>query len=260
MGIDYHKDQPRDWHGRYAAAPSTRTSGPPSDAQELHAEGDVRVLLTNRRTPTYQIWRGAELLHEQPATRNWRQERRDLALKAAQIAGTAGEPSSAVPRRPAGREVLRAGEVVALVTQGNTPMFQIYKGDTLVHEQPATRAWRSEQQEVVRIAREHAGIAPTRESAAQQINADLRAGTVRRRGEVTLRQKLDYMYLYVENQLAINPAANVKQLQQKGMELAEKWATQGPTRFARELQFQTSREYQRHLVEEDQDRNKDIYE
>ncbi|HEX9369969.1 MAG TPA: hypothetical protein VF897_03155, partial [Roseiflexaceae bacterium] len=101
-----------------------------------------------------------------------------------------------------------------------------------------------------------AGIAPT---ASQQINADLRAGTVRRR-EVTLREKLDYMYLYVENQLAINPAADRRRLEQKGRELAAKWAAQGPSRFAREHQFQVSREYQRVLEEEDLDRNKEIYE
>lgn len=262
MGTDHHANQPRDWHGRYAGTPHTRESGPPAGAEELHTEGDVRLLLTGGRVPTYQIWRGDELLHEQPATRNWRQERKELALKTAQIAGTAGEQSTALPKRPAGREVFSGGEVTAIVTEGNAPKFQVYKGDTLVHEQPATRAWRQEQQEVIRIAQEHAGIAPTRESAAQQINADLRAGGVlpRRGGEVTLRQKLDYMYLYVENQLAINPAANVKQLQQKGMELAEKWATQGPVRFAREVQFQTSREYQRQLEEEDVDRNKDVYE
>ena len=256
MGTDFHHDQPRDWHGRYAGTPTTRTSGPPEGAEEIHRAGNgrVRVLLTGGRTPAFQVWKGQELVHEQPATRNWRQERKDLAAMAAQLAGA----PPALAKRPEGREVFSAGGVTAIVTQGNEPRFQVYKGDALVHEQPATRAWRTEQQEVVKIAQQHAGIAPT---ASQQINADLRAGTVQQRaGEVTLRQKLDYAYLYVENQLAINPALNVKQLQQKGMELAEKWATQGPSRFEREHQFQVSRDYQRHLEEEDVDRNKDIYE
>ena len=73
-------------------------------------------------------------------------------------------------------------------------------------------------------------------------------------------EQLDYMYLYVENQLAINPAADRRKLEQKGRGLAAKWAAQGPTRFAREMQLQTSREYQRVLDEEDLDRNKEIYE
>src|SRR6266540_3620302 len=225
MGTDFHHDQPRDWHGRYAGTPTTRTSGPPEGAEEIHRAGNgrVRVLLTGGRTPAFQVWKGQELVHEQPATRNWRQERKDLAAMAAQLAGA----PPALVKRPEGREVFSAGGLTAIVTQGNEPKFQVYKGDELVHEQPATRAW----------------------------------GTVQQRaGEVTLRQKLDYAYLYVENQLAINPALNMKQLQRKGMELAEKWAGQGPSRFQREHQFQVSREYQRHLNEEDVDRTKDIYE
>lgn len=254
MGIDYHKNQPRDWHGRYAAVPHTRQGGPPEGAEEIHREGDgsVRVLLLGGRTPTFQVWKGEELIHEQPATRAWRQERKDLAAMAGQLAGTV----TALPKRPAGREVWSVGEVQAIVTEGSSPMFQVWKGDTLVHEQPATRAWRAEQQDVIRIAQQHAGIVPT---ASQQINADLRAGTVRRR-EVTLREKLDYMYLYVENQLASNPAADRRKLEQKGRELAEKWAALGPVRFAREHQLQVSREYQRHLDEEDADRNRELYE
>ena len=255
MGKDIHANQPRDWHGRYAgSAHPQRESSPPKDAEEIHTEaGGVRVLLVGGRTPTYQIWRGDELLHEQPATRAWRSERRALADTAALIAGRTPEPP-----KVAGRETFSQNGVRVVVTEGSTPMFQVYKGDTLIHEQPATRAWKSEQAAVTAIAQQAAGITPT-PSATAQINGHLRQGSTR--GQmVSVREQLDYVAVYVENKLAENPALNPREVQAKGRALAEKWAAQGPAYFQRQMQLQKSREYQRHLLEEDDARNRDLTE
>jgi len=182
-----HDAQPRDWHGRYAGSSQRgRESGPPQDAEEIHTEaGGVRVLLT----------------------------------------------------------------------AGPTPMYQIWKGDELAHEQPATRAWKSEQTAVHNIAAQAAGIVPL--TATQQINGHLRGGSSAGL-PVSVREQLDYQALYVENKLAENPALNPSVVQAKGRELAQKWADQGPAYFQRQLQVQQSRSYQRILEEEDIDRNKDI--
>jgi len=249
---DAHDAQPRDWHGRYAlSAQPGRQSGPPTDAEEIHTEaGGVRVLLTAGATPMYQIWKGDELAHEQPATRNWRSERKEMAAQAAALAGRKVEPEA-----PQGRETFNQNGVRVVVTPGDSPAFQVYKGDVLVHEQPATRAWKSEQTAVHAIASQAAGIAPL--TATQQINGHLRGGSTTG-GPVSVREQLDYQSLYVENKLAENPALNPSVVQAKGRELAQKWADQGPAYFQRQLHVQQSRSYQRILEEEDIDRNKDI--
>jgi len=228
-----------------------RSSGPPKDAEEIHTEaGGVRVLLTAGPTPMYQIWKGDELTHEQPATRAWRSERKEMAAQAAALAGR-----KIVPEAAPGRETWSKNGVRVVVTEGNSPTFQVYKGDTLLHEQPATRAWKSEQTAVFAIASQAAGIAPL--TATQQINGHLRGGSTTG-GPVSVREQLDYQALYVENKLAENPALNPSVVQAKGRELAQKWADQGPAYFQRQLQVQQSRSYQRILEEEDIDRNKDI--
>lgn len=254
MTKDIHANQPRDWHGRYAGSANPgRESGPPRDAEEIHSVGGVRLLLAGGRTPTYQIWKGDELMHEQPATRAWRQERRELSDKAATIAGV--EPSKP---KVEGRETFNQNGVRVVVTPGNEPKFQVYKGDTLIHEQPATRAWKSEQTAVLSIAEQAAGVVrpPT---ATAQINGHLRQGSIRG-GPVSVREQLDYVAVYVENKLSENPALNPRDVQAKGRALAEKWAAQGPAYFQRQMQFQVSRQYQRHLDEEDTDRNREITE
>ena len=43
------------------------------------------------------------------------------------------------PNTPALLRLQEEG-VRVVVTEGNSPTFQVYKGDTLLHEQPATRA------------------------------------------------------------------------------------------------------------------------
>ena len=189
--VDEHDAQPRDWHGRYAfSAHPGRQSGPPKDAEEIHTEaGGVRVLLTAGATPMYQIWKGDELTHEQPATRAWRTERKEMANRAAAVAGRTVEPEKA-----AGRETFNKNGVRMVVTEGDSPHFQVYKGDVLVHEQPATRAWKSEQTAVHAIASQAAGIAPL--SATQQINGHLRGGSTTG-GAVSTREQLDYQSLYV---------------------------------------------------------------
>jgi len=249
---DSHDAQPRDWHGRYAGSSQRgRESGPPKDAEEIHTEaGGVRVLLTASSTPMYQIWKGDELTHEQPATRAWRSERKEMAAQAAALAGR-----KIVPEAAPGRETFNQNGVRVVVTEGNSPTFQVYKGDTLLHEQPATRAWKSEQTAVHNIAAQAAGIVPL--TATQQINGHLRGGSSAGL-PVSVREQLDYQALYVENKLAENPALNPSVVQAKGRELAAKWASQGPAYFNRQLQVQQSRSYQRILEEEDIDRNKDI--
>ena len=252
MVHDSHDAQPRDWHGRYAGSSQRgRESGPPQDAEEIHTEaGGVRVLLTAGPTPMYQIWKGDELTHEQPATRAWRTERKEMAAQAAALAGR-----KIVPEAAPGRETFNENGVRVVVTEGDTPKFQVYKGDVLVHEQPATRAWKSEQTAVHTIAAQAAGIVPL--TATQQINGHIRGGSSAGL-PVSVREQLDYQALYVENKLAENPALNPSVVQAKGRELAAKWATQGPAYFNRQLQVQQSRSYQRMLEEEDIDRNKDI--
>jgi hypothetical protein len=254
MTNDFHAKQPRDWHGRYAGSGRDgRESGPPKDAEEIHSEAGVRVLLIGGRSPTYQIWKGEELVHEQPATRAWRTERREMIDKAAIVAGRTVEPP-----KVEGRETWSKNGVRVVVTAGNEPKFQVYKGDTLVHEQPATRAWKSEQAAVQKVAEQAAGITP-QQTATAQINGHMRQGSTRGQ-PVSVREQLDYATIYVENKLAENPALNVRELQAKGRELAEKWAAQGPAYFQRQMQLQISREYQRHLLEEDDARNRDITE
>jgi hypothetical protein len=249
---DAHDAQPRDWHGRYAGSSQRgRESGPPQDAEEIHTEaGGVRVLLTAGPTPMYQIWKGDELTHEQPATRAWRSERKEMAAQAAALAGRKIETPQAV-----GRETFNENGVRVVVTEGDAPMFHVYKGDVLVHEQPATRAWKSEAAAVHNIASQAAGFAPL--TATQQINGHIRGGSSVGT-PVSVREQLDYQSLYVENTLAVNPSLNPSEVWAKGRELAAKWAGQGPAYFQRQVQLQESRQYQRHLEEEDIDRNKDI--
>jgi hypothetical protein len=228
-----------------------RSSGPPKDAEEIHTEaGGVRVLLTAGPTPMYQIWKGDELAHEQPATRAWRSERKAMAAQAAALAGRKIETPPA-----AGRETWSKNGVRVVVTTGDSPQFQVYKGDVLVHAQPATRAWKSEQTVVHAIAAQAAGM--TLQTVTSQINGHLRAGSTKG-GPVSVREQLDYQTIYVENKLAENPALNPSEVQAKGRELAAKWAAQGPAYFQRQMQVQQSREYQRALEEEDMARNKDI--
>src|SRR6266498_3173900 len=121
MTNDFHAKQPRDWHGRYAGSGRDgRESGPPKDAEEIHSEAGVRVLLIGGRNPTYQIWKGEELVHEQPATRDWRTERRVMIDKASIVAGRTVDPPK-VERRPTSSNI----PVTPLFRSHNAPNLHL---------------------------------------------------------------------------------------------------------------------------------------
>ena len=75
-------DQPRDTWGRWSARPGGRSTPERPTAAALFTEGNRAVYLTNERTPHYQVWDGATLVVEKPASRAWKRDQDDAVALA----------------------------------------------------------------------------------------------------------------------------------------------------------------------------------
>lgn len=173
------------------------------------------------------------------------------------------------PERPKGAPVFAAGAREVHLTRERVPHYQVWDGDTLVVEKPATRAWRRDQDEAIAIAKgaprdtaNLVGLSGRGQNAV--INSLLRGarGAAPGASGIRLRSRgeLELANLVAENLRRENPARDPAEIRRDADDVARSFAQSGSGAIAREKARQLQAQNEHDERDEDAAREAEIYE
>lgn len=182
---------------------------------------------------------------------------------------TARPGGRSTPERPKAAPLFKEGTREVHLTKERTPHYQVWDGDTLVTEKPATRAWKRDQDEAVAIARgaprdtgNLVGLSDRSHNAV--INGILRGARAGQPGAsgIKLRSKgeIELSNLIADNMRRENSARDQAEIRQQADYIAASFAQSGSGAIAREKARQLVSQNEADERDEDAAREAEFYE
>lgn len=182
---------------------------------------------------------------------------------------TARPGGRSTPEKPQAAPLFKEGTREVHLTKERVPHYQVWDGDTLVSEKPATRTWKRDQDEAVAIARgaprdtaNLVGLSATSHNAV--INSILRGARFQSPTPATLRPKSkgeqELANLIAENMRRENGARSLDEIRRDAEYVAASFAQSGSAAIAREKARQLQAQQEHDERDEDAAREAEIYE
>lgn len=157
-----------------------------------------------------------------------------------------------------------------VLTKGQNPRYQLWQGDALVHERPATAAWRREKAEMIALAEglprdisNFVGLETASKNVVMNTLIRERAGravgAVPPAARVHGNEKLKLAAVIADNIMAENNAITPDEAIKIGRAWAERWADYGPVDVAERLRQERAVAYEREQEVDNFEREKTTY-